>query len=214
MALKTFNSLSGVPTHYDRFEAPPAITYGTRGKLNKFSAEDNFVDKLDECFQELWNLCPLGRAEVITSAGAFVNRPRDPSDRHSEARAFDLDGIFWAGRNFVTLYDGYQGGDRKFYFGVNAVLCKHFGVVLNYLFNADHRDHFHLDDSRNVGFDPSASSKVLFLQGALVHVMGLSIGSSGIDGDFGPDTQAAFNAALAQFGITGIIITQIVWLAF
>jgi hypothetical protein len=206
-----FTSLAGVQVHYDRRNASD---YGTRGAAADFFAEKDFVDKLDQCFEELWRVCPLGRADLITSAGAFVNRPPVPGDNHALARAFDLDGIFWPSRTFVTLHDGFKGGDRKFYFGVEAILKKHFGVVLDYEFNADHRDHFHLDDSREVDFAPGATSKVVFLQGALVHVMGLSVGPSGIDGDFGPATQSAVNSALTQLGITGSISTKAVWLDF
>ena len=110
MALKKFNSLNRVPTHYDR---DSASDYGTRGRLANFSAENDFVGKLDNCFKELFNILPLGQAEVITSAGAGtrLDDPQ-PGDEHSQARAFDLDGIFWAGRKFVTLDDGFLDGDR------------------------------------------------------------------------------------------------------
>jgi Fungal chitosanase of glycosyl hydrolase group 75/Extensin-like protein C-terminus/Bacterial Ig domain len=206
-----FTSIDGVKVHYDRRNASD---YGTRGAAADFFAETSFISKLNDCFNELWKVCPLGKADLITSAGAFVNRPPAPGDNHALARAFDLDGIFWPSRTFITLNDGFKGGDRKFYFGVEAILKKHFGVVLDYEFNADHRDHFHLDDSRKVDFDPGATSKVVFLQGALVHVMGLSIGSTGIDGDFGPSTQNALATALGQLRITGSINTRAVWLEF
>lgn len=211
MPTKIFTSLAGAKVHYDRQNASD---YGTKGVALNFFAEEDFINKLNKCFEELWKVCPLGRAELITSAGAFVNRPPVPGDNHALARAFDLDGIFWTSRKFITLHDGFKGGDRKFYFGVEAILKKHFGVVLDYEFNADHRDHFHLDDSRNVDFDPGAISKVVFLQGALVHVMGLSVGSSGIDGDFGTATRSALNTALSQLSIAGSISTRAVWLDF
>lgn len=214
MARKNFTTLASVVVHYDRQEPPAKGTYGTEGVPTTFSADSDFVDKLDKCFQELWRVCPLGQAKVITSAGAFVNRPAVAGDNHALGRAFDLDGIFWPSRKFVTLNDGFKGGDRKFYFGVQAILRKHFGVVLDYNFNADHRDHFHLDDSRKLEFDSGARSKVVFLQGALVHVLGLDIGSSGIDGDYGTNTQKALNTALTKLGITGSISTLSVWLEF
>jgi Fungal chitosanase of glycosyl hydrolase group 75/Extensin-like protein C-terminus len=211
MAIAKFKSLAGVKVHYDRRSASD---YGTEGVAADFFAEDDFIPKLNQCFEELWRVCPLGRANIITSAGAFVNRPPAPGDNHALARAFDLDGIFWPSRKFITLNDGFKGGDRKFYFGVEAILKKHFGVVLDYEFNSDHRDHFHLDDSRDVDFDPGATSKVVFLQGALVHVMGLSVGPSGIDGDFGTATQGALKKALSQLSISGSINTKAVWLDF
>jgi hypothetical protein len=49
-----------------------------------------FETTLELCFQELWDLCPLGPAEVMKSADAWV----DKSGVHGQDRALDLDGIF------------------------------------------------------------------------------------------------------------------------
>lgn len=210
MAVRPNNSytrLADVPVHYDRRSR---LDYGTRGVPTRFYGTSESERKLDNCFFELWDLCPYGKAEVITSAGAWVNKRR----YHGEGRAFDLDGIFWSNRTFVTFWDGYQGGDRKFYFGVEAVIRKHFGTVLNYLYNAPHRDHFHLDDGTSVGFQAGLQSKVKFLQGALVYVLGISVGSSGIDGDYGRNTKAAVRQAFSQLGISGSITNVSVWKQF
>jgi hypothetical protein len=84
-----FEKLAGVPVHYDR-SAPP-FGYGTRGRPAKFHSELTFVMKLEQCLQELWEVCPLHQAQVMTSAGAWVDKP----GFHGRGRAFDLDGIFW-----------------------------------------------------------------------------------------------------------------------
>ncbi|MEG4023821.1 glycoside hydrolase family 75 protein [Microcoleus sp. S13C4] len=209
-----FSQISGVAVHYDR-DRPE--DYGTRGRSLQFFAEQQFYDELELCFDELWTICPLGKPEVIASAGTFV--PENPG-LHGDGRAFDLDGIFWSNRSFVTFDDGFRGGDKKFYFGINAVFQKHFGVVLNYLFNTDHRDHFHIDDSSPVGFDSGARNKVTFVQGALVHVMGISIGSGNlpdpddIDGDYGPNTDRGVSQALSALSISGSLRSKSVWLNF
>jgi peptidoglycan hydrolase-like protein with peptidoglycan-binding domain len=209
-----FSNVAGAKTHYDRFTEKD---YGTRGSLLSFFAENDFHSELEKCFRELWTVCQLGVAEVVITAGTFV--PGNPG-LHGDGRAFDLDGIFWADRDFVTLDDGFRGGDRKFYFGVNAVLQKHFGVVLNYRYNSAHRDHLHMDDSRPVGFDSSSRNKVTCLQGALVHVMGISIGQGSlpddddIDGDYGPNTDRGVRQALTALGISGSLNTKSVWLSF
>ncbi len=208
-----FSNLDGASVHYDRDQPED---YGTPGRPLQFFAERNFHADLQDCFAELWTVCPLGKADIVASAGTFVSG--NPG-LHGSGRAFDLDGIFWQNRSFVTLNDGFRGGDIKFYFGVNAVLQKHFGVVLNYLFNPDHRDHFHIDDSLPVGFDAGARSKVTFLQGALVHIMGVSIGLGSspdpgdIDGEYGPNTDRGVIKALATLGINGSLTTKSVWLS-
>ena len=120
----------------------------------------------------------------------------------------------WSDRKFIVLDDGRKAGDRKFYFGIEAILRKHFGIVLDYLYNQPHWDHFHIDDGTPINFNTSSRSKVLFLQGALVYIFGLSVGSTGIDGRWGNNTKNAVNKALSKLGITGNIFTLNVWKSF
>jgi Extensin-like protein C-terminus len=199
-----FTTLAGVPVRYDR---APLSQYGSRGVPFRFHSVPDFTAKMEAFFDELWRVCPLGRAEVITSAGAFTNKP----GQHGKGRAFDLDGIFWSGKTFVTLHDGFNARDRKFYFGVECVLRKHFGLVLNYLYNADHRDHFHFDDGVSVGFRQGSRSTVGFLQGTLRFVHGIPVTT---DGAWGPNTRDATRTALQQLGISGFIDDRATWLAF
>lgn len=186
----SFDQLGGVPVHYDRFN-DPNFGYGTRGKPTRFHCTEAFEQKLDTCFQELWTACPLGKAEVITSAGAFVEKP----GKHGEGRAFDLDGLFWSDKTFITLR---YPQDRQFYLGVEAILRKHFGTVLNYEYNASHRDHFHVDDGTAVGFSSESRSRVLFLQMVLTHVFAIPVG---IDGVIGRETNDATRELLVQLGL-------------
>jgi hypothetical protein len=207
MAITSFSKLGDVPVYYDRRFSGD---YG-HGTLLTFRAEQYFEDQLDQFFFELWNICPFGQAEKIFSAGAYV--PGN-SGMHGQARAFDLDGIEWSNRKFMTLEDGRRNGDRKFYFGVEAILRKHFGLVLDYCYNQPHWCHFHIDDSASINFSASARSKVLFLQGALINVFGLSVGSSGIDGQWGPNIKNALDQALSKLGINGSISNVNVWKQF
>lgn len=202
----TASQLGGVDLFYDR-RSSADLGKGVRTTL---AMTQNFEDKLDACFKELWQLCPLGTADKIFTAGAWVDKP----GQHGQGRAFDLDGFEWTSRKFIVLEDGARNGDRKFYFGIDAVLRKHFGVVLNYLYNTDHHDHFHIDDGSPIDFDTSSRSKVLFLQGSLVFVFGLSVGPTGIDGQWGDKTKNAVNQVLTRLGISGNIFTKSVWLSF
>lgn len=161
----SFTTLAGVPVHYDR---PPVAEYGSRGKPHTFYCLESFEKQLDTFFAELWLKCPLGKAEVITSAGAYVDKP----GQHGNGRALDIDGIFWASRDFVTLR---YPKDKPFYLGVEAILKKHFGTVLSYNYNADHHDHFHVDNGSNVGFGPSKQTTACFVGAALNHVFGRKV---------------------------------------
>lgn len=188
----SFTHLAGTPVHYDRFQ-DPRFTYGTRGKPLTFHATESFERKLDDFFQELWDVCPLGKAEAITSAGAFVDKPGS----HGEGRGFDIDGIFWREKAFITLH---YPRDRRFYLGVEAILRKHFGTVLNYEFNLAHRDHLHIDDLHPVGFIAHHRSRVLFLQMALTYLFDVAVD---IDGVVGSQTNDAVRNLLVDLGLSG-----------
>lgn len=196
-----FKKLAGVPVHYDR---PPLAQYGGRGISYKFYCDEDFQEKLEECFEEVFELSSIPKAEIILSAGAYVNK----SGHHGKGRAFDLDGIIWKSRTFITTN---YPTDKVFYLGIEAVLRKHFGTVLNYLYNAAHQDHFHIDDGTEVGFNASSKSRVLFVQAAITHILKNTIS---IDGDYGPETGIAINKALQQLDIQGIITKKEVWLQF
>ena len=200
----SFTRLAGVPVHYDRL---PSAPYGTRGVPERFFAQGDFIGKMDRFFADLWQTCPFGTAEVITSAGAWVEKP----GQHGRGRAFDLDGIFWRGKTFVTLHDGFNGRDRKFYFAVESVLRRHFGQNLNYFYNADHRDHFHFDDAVGVGFRSGSRSTVLFVQGALRFIHGETIA---VDGRWGPNSRGAAERVLRAAGISGTLAEAGVWRDF
>lgn len=200
----SFQTLGGlVPVHYDRFDAP--FDYGSRGKEHTFFCDTDFETLLDDAFRDVWLFTGLGKAEVITSAGAWVEK----SGQHGEGRALDIDGIFWANKTLVTLHAGFKGEDRKFYFGIEAVLRRHFGIVLDYESNVDHHDHFHVDDSRSLAFRKTSRSMVRSLQAMLNHVWGKNVA---IDGGWGDETAGAVSEVLVVAGLPGPITDQEQWL--
>src|SRR6266404_1105504 len=199
--MTSFSSLGGVPVNYAR---APVAPYGTRGRPHTFNCTTGFLQKLENCFEELFTVSPLSRAEIITSAGAFVEKP----GFHGLGRAFDLDALFWSGRDFITLR---FPTDQRFYLGVEAVLRKHFGTVLNYLYNSDHHDHLHVDDGSEVGFVRSSTSRVFFVQAGLTHVLDVPVG---IDGAYGPETEGGIRTAFARLGLSGDLTAREVWLEF
>lgn len=198
-----FTALAGVPVQYDRM-TPGA--YGTRGVPYRFYCEAGFIASLEACFDEIWQACPLGPPEVITSAGAWVEKP----GRHRPGRAFDLDGLFWSGRELVTLYDGYQGRDRRFYYAVECILRRHLGQVLNFDYNADHRDHFHMDHAAAVGLRRGSNAVTFFVQGLLRTVFERPVA---VDGRWGNQTENALQQAAASVGVSDLDRTDN-WKAF
>lgn len=188
----SFTHLAGVPVHYDRLPAPHH--YGTRGQARTFYCEQRFINALEDAFRELWDVCPHGQAQVITSAGAYV----DKGGQHGAGRAFDLDGIFWRDRTFIT---NEYPDDSRFYVAAEAVLRKHFGVILNYEWNRAHHDHFHLDQSISVGYRTNKNT-TLFVQMALRHVLGQPTVT--IDGNSGSGTRGGLRAVLPALGLARV----------
>ena len=195
-----FTTLNGITVLYDRRPGD----YGERGIPLNFYATREIEHKLDACFAELQEVCPLGRPDLILSAGTWVEKP----GYHGNGEAFDLDAVHWAGKKFVC--DEFPS-DSRFYLGVDAVLRKHIPTVLNYYYNSLHHDHLHVDMGGEMGFT-RARSEVLFLQAALTHVLGIPVGT--IDGDWGPNTSGGTERALTELGIAGSINDEAVWMEF
>lgn len=184
----SFDELAGVPVNYDR---ESRAAYGTRGISYTFHCTEQFEEKLNDAFEELWDVCPLGEAEVITSAGAYA----DKRGKHGQGRAFDIDGIFWPDKTFITKH---YPQDRSFYLAVESVLRKHFGTVLNYKYDEAHQDHFHVSDRAEPGFVPHHRSRVTYLQMALTRLFDIPVE---IDGLEGPETNGASRELLLQLGL-------------
>ncbi len=199
----SFNTLAGVPVHYAR---PPVAPYGTRGAARRFLATAAFERKLDTAFGELWTRCPLGPAEVIVTAGAWVAKP----GYHGLGRGFDLDALFWSGgrRDFITVR---YPQDTAFYLAVEGVLRRHFGTVLQYHYDRAHEDHFHLDDGTPVGWNRRSRSRVLYLQAALTHLHGAPVE---IDGIYGQETARTTQRILRELGLDGSLEQLGIWKAF
>ena len=197
----SYRELAGIPLHYAR---PPVGAYGSRGKQRTFSSTAELRDTFEACLKELSNACPMGKPEVLTTAGFFVNKP----GQHGVGKAVDIDGIFWKDRDFVT---DFYPTDKVFYLAVESVLRRHFGIVLNYLYNTDHHDHFHIDISSPVDFFPSSRSRVLYLQASLTHIHDTAVI---IDGIWGNQTETATKQVLESLDLSGDITHATTWKSY
>ena len=143
---------------------------------------------------------------AVVTAGFTVNRPvrydkkgRIIRDSHREGHAFDIDSVWWAeGKPMVT---GNAPKDVRRYLGVEATLRQAgFGVVLGYWYNAKHRGHFHVDDTRPAGWRPQTKNCALFVQLALSVFCGEPLKP---DGQCGPKTLAAVQRWQTAQGLSG-----------
>ncbi|OUS00783.1 hypothetical protein A9Q86_08480 [Flavobacteriales bacterium 33_180_T64] len=198
--MKTINAISGIALHYARLPQHP---YGTPGKLHNFKVEDNFLTVLEAAFDDIFANCPLGKPNIITSAGILVNK----AGQHGLGKAFDLDAIFWNDRQLVTNNFVHQ---KELYLGIESFLRKHFGIVLNHLY-PNHADHWHIDTSVNVDYHESSQSETLYLQMVLKYIYGKPVI---IDGISGPQTRSFTKTVFDRLHIPTPITTKVNYLQF
>ncbi len=174
-----FTHLASVRVQYGR---PPLGVYGETGQNYKFYCQKDFEDELDDFVEAVKTATEplLGTMELILSAGAYVKK----SKLHGAGRAFDLDAIHWARGRLVA---DQQPSQKPLYLLVQSIAYQHFGMVLAYNYNAAHRDHFHLDNSRPVQFRETKAA-TYFMQEALNLFYGANLV---IDGDYGINTEDA-----------------------
>ncbi len=184
-----FTHLDGVVVQYDRH---PLGVYGVSGKNYRFHCLKSFEDQLAAFVADLRTKTePLyGPMIRILSAGAYVNKPK----MHGKGRAFDLDAIHWREE---TLVADQQPLKKTLYLLVQTIAYRHFGMVLAYNYDAAHKDHFHLDDSREVKFRESKSA-TYFMQEVVNHFYGAEIA---IDGDYGNETEEALEDVFKEFNV-------------
>lgn len=161
---KSFSSIGGVQINYARTAKYP---YGSKGQKTVLYCADDFYPLIDRFAYDIWRSCPLGSAKIITSAGAYADYSISPG-RHAEGRAFDLDAIFWSNYSFITKNFESQ---PEFYLGIESIARKHFGTVLTYHYNSEHKDHIHLDEgSGNTEFNHTLRTHALYTQNVLKHL--------------------------------------------
>ncbi|WP_204345362.1 hypothetical protein [Psychroserpens algicola] len=198
--MEQINSINGIPLHYARLTSHP---YGTRGMQRDFLVDSNFLKVLKKALKEVFDHCPLGKPEVITTAGIFVNKP----GHHGSGKAFDLDAVFWKDTSLITLNFVHQ---KELYLGIESFLRKHFGIVLNYYYT-NHEDHWHVDTSVNVDYHESSKSETLYLQMVLKFIYGKDII---VDGISGPQTRAVTREVFDLLHINTPITTKVNYLEF
>lgn len=187
-----FKTLAGVPVLYDRLKPEH---YGKTGIPYQFHCTAATQATLEGLITELFarTVPHFGPVSAILSAGAWVKK----SGQHGLGKAFDLDAILWQRIHFVALQ---QPQHKELYLAVEALCHKHFGVVLDYHYDADHRDHLHVDISRAVKFRET-KSVTAFLQEAMNTFYGQHLI---VDGEYGDDTETALDEVLALLGIANV----------
>jgi hypothetical protein len=199
MPLERINNLAGIPLFYDRFREG---AYGVEAVPMRPFIDVEFQSLCEKCFADMQSVFTNAGYEITQIWSGGVGRSGSGRSYHHTNRAFDLDALvfeekpMWVAKTFPQR--------PYLYLAIEARLRVEFGTVLNYDYNADHEDHFHFDNGTSVKFKRDAKSHVLFLQHTLEKLFNQDVGSAGVDGLMGGDTEAAMRRALDELGIGGL----------
>lgn len=198
--MKKINAINNIKLHYARL---PQYPYGTSGKPYDFHVDDAFFTQLETAFNEVFANCPLGKPNIITSAGTLVAKP----GTHGSGKAFDLDAIFWDDHQIVANNYIHQ---KELYLGIESFLRKHFGLVLNYSY-PNHKDHWHIDTSVIVDYQEASQSETYYLQMVLKDIYQKPVI---VDGLSGPQTRKYTKEVFTRLNIDSPITTKKNYLKF
>lgn len=208
MSLVRIDNLAGIPLFYDRFSSN---SYGNEAVPMRPYIDSNFGAECEQCFGVIANAFSGAGLGITQIWSGGVGRAGTGASYHHKNRAFDLDALvfqdssMWIANTFPS---------RPFiYLALEACLRMHFGTVLNYDYNQAHEDHFHFDNGTSVRFKRDARSHTLFVQHCLTKLFNVNVGPAGVDGVFGPDTDAALKLVRQQIGI-GPLSKKENWLKF
>lgn len=182
------------PTWYERFPD------GRPGAQVEFEASRDFFELLPAWLANLAGAAPssFGSIHRLISAGFFVNK----GAAHGEGRAMDIDEITWGNTILRPKDRQHESSDAEVlrYLGLDAICRRHFPVVLDGWFNADHADHIHAEGVGTPVLDKGARSATVFCQQTCNRVFGSNLV---VDGRWGDKTQSAMDEAQARTGVSG-----------
>lgn len=195
-----------------------ALYYEPTGKASSFTFNSTFYNQLAEWRTYMDTNAPTswGSPWRIYSYGAYT----DKEGMHGQGRAFDIGRILYrnsstgADSTISMRYDVWKNYSnaatyQRRYWGAAAGYMRWFRHVLTYKDNSQHHNHMHVDNQVYGGgaasFNTSSSSQIYIVQGACRYVWGLG---TGVDGDWGPETQGDSTAVLRRIGRTSGSITS------
>jgi hypothetical protein len=195
----------GVPLFYERAAGGSRPT--------SFFVARPFLPTIEATVKQLQERIPasFGPLQKITSAGMLVSK----AGRHGEGRACDWDRLTFANAEIAPIERDHASpsiAKRRHYWAFAAICRSNSSFVLHGLYNAEHADHIHSDNTTGAGFAFSEST-VKLLQAVLNDIHGAQPALD-TDGDFGPNTKTALQKAQAKLGLTGDIGDLTVWRQF
>jgi hypothetical protein len=168
----------------------------TVSNTNAYAFHNLFHPKLDKWMENVTYFAGIYgdlTPSWIGHMGTYRAFSGNPS-WHYRARAWDISSITWTNGTTLDMCNGAHESSslatRRRYLAVEALMRRRFRTVLNGYYNADHENHFHVDNGCQIEpLNISLRSHSLFMQLIANNFMGRSLELSG---EWDPDTQDAF----------------------
>lgn len=196
----SFDQVNGVPLMYWRY-SPGGPGYEVQ---TTFYADQSFHDRLWYIFNNLEyygkTYGSLGDLVHVVTAGVYVNK----SGQHGLGKAFDLDRVRWDGGTCTPYYGVHASSTRwvrRRYLATDAICRRWARYTLDGYYNSAHSDHIHFDmGGLPERFSTSSRSDTVFIQSCCNDFNSAGIS---VDGIWGPNTSAAYEALKSQLGTSG-----------
>jgi hypothetical protein len=206
-AMRSVSTLLGVQLWYERGPGAP----GPRS----FPVASDFVPLLERTVRAVTKRAPrdFGELERIVSAGIFVNKP----GAHGLGHACDWDRLVFENVEIAPKEKAHLSSARPVrqrYWAFAAICRSVMAPTLHGESDAGpHDDHVHQADNMAFAFSAGSPSTVSLCQAVLNEIFGHTPRLA-VDGDLGPKTQGAIDAALQRLRLGGTLQDEEVWQRF
>lgn len=193
------------PEDLERFDrlADAKLGYEPGKKATSMKSDPAFLERLNVWAKDWENIAGLGAMTRVWSYGAWTDKC---DSLHQLGRAFDIAEVEHANGSISCRFDSWGPGNAdelRAYWRLAASLHAHFAYTLTYLYNQEHNNHIHVDNtvsgSGPTQFNQASRVQVQLVQAACKYVHGRSVE---ITGSWDSQTRSELRAVQKSLGIT------------
>lgn len=175
-------------------------------------ADPSFLERLELWAADWTSMSGFGAIREVWSYGAYVDKC---NSFHQAGRAFDFAEVVHEGGSVSCRFDTWGPGtdaQLRDYWRLAASLHLHFAYTLTYPYNAQHRNHIHVDNSVSGDelstFQERSGVQVQLVQSALRHVHGRDVE---LTGDYDQQTRDELRQVQRELGLTDPLADAAGW---
>lgn len=192
-----------------------ALGYEIDRAHTSMRSDPRFLERLELWAEDWAAMSGLGAIREVWSYGAYVDKC---SSFHQAGRAFDFAEVVHEAGSVSCRFDTWDPGTAeqlRDYWRLAASLHLHFAYTLTYLYNAQHHNHIHVDNSVSgeelSTFSTRSGVQVQLVQSALRHVHGRDVEATG---SYDEQTKAELRQVQAGLGLSDPLADAAGWHGF